>query len=275
MNYQLPQRLRRKFSPGLKQDIFFLHVPKCGGTSLVNSIAKCYKPLSLNKRHGIAHLDSHAALLAANLHGYDPLVYNREILAYYLAGNFHYVYGHFAFSEKAHDVFKTKYAFITLIREPVSKWFSLYFYNRYKNSDDYALNLDLEEFLETEQAASYGCDYVMQFAGDDTITSYTSPAAIPQFSSRQSIDRAIANLEKFDLVGTLEQLDEFKREFKVIYGLDLVMKHRRKSPVSKELQKQMITPEILEKVKYLNRPNTQIYEYVVSKLVGSYAVSPG
>lgn len=50
---------------------------------------------------------------------------------------------------------------------------------------------------------------------------------------------------------------------KAIYGLDLVMKHRRKSPVPKELQKQMITPEILEKVKYLNRPNTRIYEYVV------------
>lgn len=82
MNYQLPQRLRRKFSrlssSGLKQDIFFLHVPKCGGTSLVNSIAKCYKPVFSNRRHSIAHLDSHAVLMAANLHGYDPLVYNRE-----------------------------------------------------------------------------------------------------------------------------------------------------------------------------------------------------
>jgi hypothetical protein len=127
MNYQLSQRLRysvsRLSSPGLDQNIFFLHVPKCGGTSLVNSIAKCYKASALKKQNSIAHLNSHAALTAASLHGYDPLVYNREILAYYLAGNFRYVYGHFAFSEKAHDAFKTKYAFVTLIRESVSKWF--------------------------------------------------------------------------------------------------------------------------------------------------------
>jgi hypothetical protein len=135
--------------------------------------------------------------------------------------------------------------------------------------------LDLEEFLETEQAASYGCDYVMQLTGDDTITSFTSPAAIPRLSSRASIDRAIGNLGKFDLVGTLEQLDVFKREFKAMYGHDLVMKHRRKSPVSMELQKQMITPEILEKVEHLNRPNTHVYEHVVSNLVGSYAIVTG
>ena len=195
------------------------------------------------------------------------------MMAYYLASEFRYVYGHFAFSERAYDLFKDRYAFITLIKEPVSKWFSLYFFNRYKEGEDYALDLDLEEFVETERAVSDGCDYVMQFAGDDTITSYTAPEAIARFCSTELVDRAIGNLGKFDLVGTFEQLGVFQREFRQIFGHELDIGHRRESPVSKEFQSRMLTPEIVEKVKRLNRPNTIIYEHVVNTLVGNYASS--
>jgi hypothetical protein len=252
----------------LPQDIFFLHVPKCGGTSLVNAIARFYQPVFSRDQRNIARLDSPASLLAANMHGHDHLACNREILAYFLAGHCRYVYGHFTFSEKAHQQFRDKYAFITLLREPVSKWFSLYFYNRYKQSDHYALDMDLAEFVETERAVSYGCDYVMQFNGDDSIADYTSAAAIDHFCTPEAIERACANLDKFDLVGVLENLDLFKQDFQTLYGVKLDEEHRRESPVAKGAREKMITPEILEKVKILNRPNTYVYEHVVNKLAG-------
>jgi hypothetical protein len=272
MIQRVSRRLRRvsarAVSPELRQDIFFMHVPKCGGTSLVNAIARFYQPLFSKDRSKIARLDSPASLRAASIHGRDHLAYDREILTYFLAGNYRYVYGHFTFSEKAYQQFKDKYAFVTLLREPVSKWFSLYFYNRYKKSDHYALDLDLEEFVETSQAASYGCDYVMQFIGDDSIADYTSAAVIDYFRTPEAIERACANLDKFDLVGLLEELDLFKQQFQARFGVKLDEEHRRESPVPKGTRDKMITPEILEKVKMLNRPNTLVYEHVANKLAG-------
>ena len=82
MKDKLSKRLRRKMtrltSPVLQQDIFFLHVPKCGGTSLVNSIADHYKSSHAKQRKIIGHLNSHAGLVTSNLHGHNPFVFNRK-----------------------------------------------------------------------------------------------------------------------------------------------------------------------------------------------------
>lgn len=215
--------------------------------------------------HKIGQLHSPAALTAATILGQDPIAYNRDILSYFLAQNYRYVYGHFAFSKAAYDVFKDKYAFVTVLRDPVKKWFSLYFYNRYKKSNHYALNDDLDMFLESELAVGYGSDYAMQFAGDDTITDFTS---------QEAIDRAISNLKLFDLVGVMEQFPVFVQGFQSLIGVDLKIRHLRKNPVSHEEQRRAITPEILERVQELNRPNLAIYEYVCNHLIDSYRSKP-
>jgi hypothetical protein len=264
-------RLRRSFSqmgkPRIEQDIFFLHIPKCGGTSLVNSIRQHYLTLDPKDDRKIGHLHTGAALTAANMLGQDPLIYNRDILKYFLAQNFRFVSGHFAFSNLAYEAFNDHYAFITLLRDPVKKWFSLFFFNRYKEGDHYALELDLAEFLETEMAAGYGCDYAMQFAGDDSITNFTTSGAITQFTTDEAINRAISNLKNFHLVGVLEKLPEFAKEFQALYKVKLEIPRMRKSPVSDSFKEKVVTPEILAQVKELNKPNIAIYEYVINNLI--------
>jgi hypothetical protein len=257
------------------RDIFFLHIPKCGGTSLVNSIRQFYYTLDPKDDRKIGHLHPGAALRAANLLEQDPLAYNRDISHYFLGQNYRFVSGHFAFSNKAFDEFENKYSFITLLRDPVKKWFSLYFFNRYKEGEEYSLELELEDFLKTEMAAGYGCDYAMQFAGDDTIKNFTTSGAIHSFTSDGAVDRAIENLKKFHLVGTLESLPEFIREFELMFKVKLVVERKRKSPVATEFQNKIITPEILARVEELNKPNLAIYSYVTDELINTYSKKTG
>lgn len=244
--------------PRLRRDIFFLHVPKCGGSSITDAIRQHYLTMDPRDDHKIGHLHPHAALTTARTLGQPQIDFNRDILPYFLGQDYRYVFGHFAFNQAAYDAFKDKYAFVTLLRDPVKRWFSLYFYNRYKEGDHYALVDDLETFLESDEAVGYGSDYVMRFVGDGSFTDHTS---------QQAIDRAISNLNHFDLVGVMEDLPMFVKHFKSSFGVDLNIPHRRKNPLSPEKQRGAMTPETLARVQELNRPNIALYEHVINRLL--------
>jgi hypothetical protein len=209
----------------------------------------------------IAHLDARAALEAANALGQDRVAYNRDILLYYLAQDFRFVSGHFAFNNIAYKKYGDKYDFVTLLRDPVKKWISVYFYTRTQEGKSVADKNILEAFLDTETAVGYGSDYAMKFAGDDTISDFTS---------QEAVDRAISNLNHFDLVGVLEQLPLFISDFRALYGVQLDVPVMRRNPVSADMRKEQITPEIEARIAELCRPNMAIYQYAVDNLIGSY-----
>lgn len=247
--------------PDLRTKIFFLHIPKCGGTSLISAMRQHYMTLSPRDDRFVAHLNDAAALKAATLLGRSPLAYNREISLYYLAGRYRYISGHFAFHRLAYETFGQEYAFVTMLRDPVKKWLSLYFFNRYKQGDHYSVDDDLEAFLETDLAAGYGSDYAMQFAGDDRPQDYTSAKAV---------ERAIENLKLFHLVGLVEEMPLFVREFKEVFDVELDIPVMRTNPVSREAQQEMVTPQIMARIRELNEPNMAIYNYVREELIGTY-----
>lgn len=254
----------------LKHKIFFLHVPKCGGTAITEAIKSCYRSFDFTNDFRMAHLESRAAFKAAarimgepNLStaipdNYEVLKFRENILMYYMCmGRMNYISGHFTFSETAYQHFHHKYKFITLLRDPVKRWISAYFYNCYSEWGR-AKSLDLKTYLQSDFGKSQGYEYVKFLGGSDLNNDYTS---------EQAINRAKANLEKFSIVGFLEDQEDFIKRFQTQFGRELNIKVVNRSPKSESDQKSVITKELMEEIKALCQPDIEVYQYAIANLL--------
>ncbi|VXC91840.1 conserved hypothetical protein [Oceanicaulis sp. 350] len=177
------QKIREFRSRLYDKRLVFVHIPKCGGTSLSHVLR--WKFLFSNKK-----IDEVAATLSCP---YPPYSKNYEFKAnlvkYYLNSGAHYVEGHFPFSDALWEGFKNDTNFVTLMRDPVSRVISHYNYDPMLNS------LPPDEFLRSE-LSSYAANLYGHFLGE------------LKFDERPSnldhVEKSIANLEKINAI-ILEQ----------------------------------------------------------------------
>lgn len=243
--------LPRSSTLAIDQKIFFLHIPKCGGTSLRLAIENAFN-FPKEAKNNDFHLDVMA--LDSSAHTLDrPIIeLKRDVLNYCMAHkSYRYISGHFAYSDKAMETYSNEWKYITILRDPVAKWFSQYFYNRHKNNDHYKLNCTLEEFLATDEAKHLGRNYSYLLV--DGISS-------EEAATDAAINQAITNLEKFALVGVLEHLDWFCKDFQTTFGAKLKIEERNKNPLSTQQQNQQIKDDIRAQVEEICQPNIQIYK---------------
>jgi len=175
-----------------ERKLFFLHIPKCGGTSLDRAIGNLF-PNNARARLGSAPSHQAARLLG------EPLgAYREHLLLYMLSQPMkRFVAGHFSWSDVAYRHFHPEWTFITVLREPVSRWLSNYFYRRYKKSDYSRTDMGLLDFLESAEGVSEGRKAVRQLAAPELRRDAPRDLAALQASARE-------NLGKFDLVGFVE-----------------------------------------------------------------------
>lgn len=229
----------------IRQSLVFHHVPKCAGTSIYRAIGEHYP------RRATARLDAVASRRAAELTGQDLDHYREGLLLYFMSRNeIRYVNGHFAFSNIAYDAFSDDWEFITILRDPVDRWFSHYFFNRYKTDDHFRIHEDLEAFVMSDLGRELGHYYVDKFSG-----SGVSGAS----SIDEGVEAALANLAKFSIVGHLEDLDGFVAEFERRYSARLNVGHAMRNPVDDVLRQARITDEVRQKVEEICRPDLEIY----------------
>jgi hypothetical protein len=266
----LAKRVERQIKGPIKQPMFFLHIPKCGGTSLTDALKSGYRTLDLRQERGLIGLDPVASFdVAKRLYpaetaasdgsdedGMDshPFFAMREVLLLYFLGmeRTRFVSGHFPFSELAYELFGQEYAFITMLRDPVERWISGYFYNRYGQSDHRRTELDLSSYLDSPRAAAGGTLLVKFIAGSMPDGDY---------GSRRAIEIAKENLHKFKLVGFIEHQQEFLDRFEEEFGLRLKLERLNSSPRSEAARRTEVTPEVLERLRVVCQPDIEVYEY--------------
>lgn len=238
--------------------IVFHHVPKTGGTSIGSAIRERF-PLSS------AGFDQNAAYATVEalypdfdrtpLFSDEFLRMRRETFVNHLVRDHRCVAGHFPFDEVAWARFHDRYRFVTVLRDPVKRFVSHYF-DSYRPEPDpsrpFAISMSLDELLETERGRRFGRIYAEFYSG------LTGRA---DFDSREAIDRSKANLERFDVVGFLENTDDFVQRLASECGLRIRLEHLRRGSTSKKTRVDTLTPEIVEKIRSMCATDIEIYEW--------------
>jgi hypothetical protein len=249
-----------------KQKICFIHIPKCGGTSIHRAIKSQYQSSAFVKEKSIFKLDSAASFQAAEKL-YGNIVSNESIddrhifklrndlLMYYMAKrSTNYISGHFAFNLDVYNHFSRDYAFVTVLRNPVQRWISSYFFNRYKRDKHRKVDVNIDDYLETKFAESQGYEYVKFLGGVSDINDYSSEAAV---------ERAKENLSKFSLVGFIEQRKDLIEKFNSLLSEELKIDNLNRNPVRRSRQRNYLTPEVTSRIEKICRPDIEVYDYAM------------
>lgn len=253
--------------------IFFMHLPKTGGTSVDEAIHDKFKTLTYNERVEYARFDSIAAAsMAALLYEYDFESGNAddyqmqrfgiEYLAYLMnKPKVKYISGHLCFDERIHHRYHSDFKFITVLRDPVKRFLSMFFYIKHRttrNEDRNRLNINnsLEDYIKTEHAKQLGHEYVKHYAGISTDRAF--------YSSEAAVEKAIENLGKFDVVGTLENIGVFQDKIKSDLGLSIVVGSKNASPASVKQREVEINDDIIQEINNICAQDYKIYNHVVN-----------
>jgi hypothetical protein len=267
----LSRRIVNEIRGPVNHRIVYIHIPKCAGSSIKRAICANYFTADLRKDRSIVTIEPAASSFVANIinntnYPYDEsddfsiFKFRESLLLYFLNQKNikpNFIHGHITFSELAYKQFKEEISFITILRDPIDRWISTYFYNRYKDSDHYKMDIDIEKYLDSPFGKAQGYTYVKFLGGAHENRDYTST---------ESIGMAIQNIRKFKLVALLEDQENMLEQFKQNFNFELDLEVRNASPKSHSYQKSVITPQVMEAIKEICRPDSEIYDYVKNNL---------
>jgi hypothetical protein len=263
----LARRIRRTASGDvIEKPVIFLHVPKCGGTSIRVALEEAYglrSGLRVDLRGNIHHgafsrLNSHASKEAAGRLDMSLHQLREHILLYQMScSGRRFISGHFQFSNHAYAGYHGTYTFITLIRNPVERWYSHYFYDRDKEGDHFSVDDAIDDYLTGSRGRATGRLIARYFAGADC-------------GEDDIVEQAIQNIAKFDAVGVLDDLATFKSDLGCVLGADINIPVRNASPTSAAQKREEITSEIHRRVVEVCKPDQAVYDYVVANLIGKH-----
>lgn len=235
------------------QRFVFHHVPKCGGTSVGRALRMRY----LASQGTVKPEPSFRALEAfTDNHNQDQLLeevidLRKQMLLYLLYEDVRALALHVPFSTAAWHNFRHDYKFLTMLREPVSRFISHYNWSSERPGMHGYIAVDFDEFLTTERAKRMGAQYVKMYADLTTTEDLRSEAGIAA---------AVANLRKFDVVGRLDDLPAFERDASEALGVRVRIGHENKAPGGKRVVSlKSLTPEQLARVHELCEPDLQVW----------------
>lgn len=236
--------------------VVFHHVPKCGGTSVGRALRKRYllSQATVKPEESFRAFETYSGRTDREAMLIDVTALREQMLLYHLFDDKRCVAVHVPFSDKVHHRFAPSYKFVTILREPVARFVSHYFWSSGKPEAHARIEEDFETFLGTARARRLGASYVEYYSG--------APMA-PDLADPELIARAIANLrERFDLVGRLDDLAGFEAGLRATLGVRIRVGHENKARQPGGLRKSVVTPELMARARELCAPDIAIWEAI-------------
>lgn len=247
--------------------IAFFHTPKCGGTSVHTWLATAFG--------GPAGLDPIAAEAAARNIGATGLEFREALLAYFVQRrDARFISGHYSYSGRAFAGHEDEFDLITILRNPIDRLLSQYYYNRFRDQrNHFPIDSELSDWLQTNQARAAGMVFTKMFVGDAAVAKDLDKCGRGS-DTRAAVSTAIANLGRFTIVGMLEDLDGFEKEIKSRYGIRSSIGHLRKSPKAGYPKFADQPMSIQDRIRELCEEDMEIYETFSTRRQTERAFSP-
>lgn len=233
--------------------LVFHHVPRCGGTSLSRAIRVKYilSQFSLDAPASYATIEGQFKGKSDTDELYRSLyAFREELLLYALNSYYRSISGHIRFSERAYKQFCQLYKFITVIREPVSRFISDYYKNFGK--DTYSgTRMPILDYVNTVEGKTQATIYCNYFSG-------LPPGS--DFSTNLSLNKAKENIAKFDSVGFLDDMPRFAQDISELLGVKIRIGHENKSKKPKE-KGTSVNSEVREVIEKICANDIKFYNY--------------
>jgi hypothetical protein len=198
--------------------IIHLHIRKTGGLSLVEALRRAYGVTFFRVN---VHASREARSMLPEVHAAQ----NRAVLMAYMAAspdNYRCISAICPFNNDIHSKLKNDWKFITVLRDPIKRFVSHY-YDQAMTCREGASRKDFLHFMDSDLARRYACEYTRYFSGK---ACSSSQFVYPEDS--EMVNKAIDNINQFDLVGDLSLMTKFQSQLSRIVDRNIKIKHRNK-----------------------------------------------
>lgn len=237
----------------LPQRFVYHHIPKCGGTSVGRALRKRYllSQATVTPEESFRAFEAFTGRSDREAMLVDVLDLREQMLLYHM---FHDVRGislHVRFSEIAWDRFGDRYKFLTILRDPVKRFVSHYYWSHGKAHAHARIDEDFASFLDTGRARRIGATYVEYLCG--------LPKDVPT-DSDTAIAAAIANFRKFAVIGDLGNLPAFEADLKRELGASIRIGHENKGRQSGSAYPELDDPKLRARIEALCAPDIAVWQ---------------
>jgi len=239
-----------------KPHIFYLHIPKTGGTSVIHALRKKY-PFNFFKIEAGSSLRAAELKFGENYKSFKQCYDLREsVAAYAMEAGYKCIAGHVPYSSNIFDDSSNNYHLMTILRDPVQRFLSKYLYNYHKSSEHCKFEMDFEDYLESDIGKQSGREYLRYLSGYSVKESGKSDEELTKIS--------VENLQKIDLLGVLEELDKFKALFQNETGINLRIPHKNKTEEFTEVQS--FDKATLNRIREICKPDIDLYNFAKARV---------
>ena len=234
--------------------VVFHHVPKCAGTSVSRALRLRY----FLSEESIAAPGT--AVVIASQYGEQNFSkledFNRirrfrvELLHYLMWKDVFFIGGHVPFNHTAYQQFRG-YNLITVLRDPVERYISEYFYN-YQRNHQSKIDMDFADYIESPLGQRNAMKFCEYFCGTTELT-IDNPGNL--------VKQAKDHLEKFSVIGFTENMPQFESDVRSALGVRVSFGVQNKRTTSDKAVSDIVTPELKQRVTEMCRFDQEIYEF--------------